>query len=58
MMIAARVLSWVALAGTIGPAILFFSGQITLDQTKLWMLGATVLWFATAPLWMDRPPRS
>ena len=56
MMIAARVLSWIALAGSIVPAILFFNGQITLDQTKLWMLVSTVLWFVTAPLWMDRPP--
>ena len=51
-----RVLSWLALAGTIVPSILFFNGQITLDQTKLWMLAGTVLWFATAPVWMDRPP--
>jgi hypothetical protein len=54
MTTAARLLSWLALAGTIGPAMLFFGGQITLDETKSWMLAATVLWFATAPLWMDR----
>jgi hypothetical protein len=54
MTAAARVLSWLALAGTIVPAMLFFGGQITLGQTQSWMLAATILWFATAPLWMDR----
>ena len=52
----ARLLSWAALAGTIVPSILFFNDQATLDQTKLWMLVSTVVWFATAPVWMDRPP--
>jgi hypothetical protein len=50
----ARVVSFLALAGTIMPAILFVADRITLDQTKLWMLVATVVWFASAPLWMDR----
>jgi hypothetical protein len=54
MMMTARILSWLALAGTIVPALLFFNDQATLDQTKSWMLASTVLWFATAPAWMDR----
>lgn len=52
MIAAVRVVSWVALAGTIAPAILFFAGSVTLDQTQAWMLVASVVWFATAPLWM------
>jgi hypothetical protein len=51
---AARILSWLALAGTIVPSVLFLTGRLTLDQTKLWMLVATVVWFASAPVWMDR----
>lgn len=54
MIAAARVVSWLALAGTIAPAILYAGGQVTLDQTKMWMLVATVVWFAAAPLWMGR----
>ena len=50
----ARLVSWLALAGTIVPPLLFVKDQITLDQSKLWMLVATVVWFASAPLWMDR----
>lgn len=54
MIVAARVVSWLALAGAIVPALMFVKDQMTLDQMKLWMLVATVVWFATAPLWMER----
>lgn len=54
MMAAFRLVSWLALAGTIVPPFLFLQDQITLDQSKLWMLVATVTWFAATPLWMDR----
>ena len=54
MITAARIVSLVALAGTIGPPMLFYGGQVTLDQTQLWMLAAAALWFTTAPIWMDR----
>jgi hypothetical protein len=51
----ARLVSLVALVGTIVPPLLFFAGRIDLDSTKWWMLAATVAWFAATPLWMDRP---
>ncbi len=54
MIALARLLSWLALAGSIVPALLFVNDRITLDRAKLWMLAATVVWFATAPLWMER----
>lgn len=54
MITIARVVSWLALAGSIVPAMLFVKDQITLDQTKLWMLIATAVWFAAAPIWMER----
>ena len=50
----ARLISWLALAGTILPPLLFFVDRLDLDQTKLWMLVATVAWFAATPVWMDR----
>ena len=52
----ARLISWLALAGTILPPLLFFVDRMDLDQTKLWMLVATVAWFAATPVWMDREP--
>jgi hypothetical protein len=50
----ARIGSWLALAATIVPPVLFFYDRMTLDQTKLWMLVATIVWFATAPI-CERP---
>ena len=49
-----RLVSWLALAGTILPPVLFFVDRMNLDQAKLWMLVATVAWFAATPVWMDR----
>jgi len=46
----AQICAWLALAGTLLPACLFLAGVITLDQTKLAMLVATILWFVSAPL--------
>jgi hypothetical protein len=46
----ARIASWLALAGTIVPALMFMADRLTLDAVKLWMLVSTVVWFATAPL--------
>jgi hypothetical protein len=55
MITVARLGSWLALAATIVPPVLFFYDRMTLDQTKAWMIIATVVWFATAPIWMERP---
>lgn len=54
MKVLAKLLSLLSLAGTIAPPALFVTDRMTLDETKLWMLCATVVWFASAPLWMDR----
>ena len=51
---AARVVSLVALAGTILPPVLYFTGHVELEAVKLWMLVATIAWFAATPVWMDR----
>ena len=54
MKTAARLISLVSLAGTILPPVLFFTGHMSLDATKVWMLVATITWFAATPFWMDR----
>lgn len=48
-----QLLSALALLGTIVPPCLFFADRLTLPALMPWMLGATVLWFASAPLWME-----
>ncbi len=50
----AQLVSLASLVGTILPPVLFFTGRVDLDATKLWMLVATVAWFAATPIWMDR----
>jgi hypothetical protein len=49
----ARILSFAALAGTLAPALLFFTDALNSTQTNAWMAAAMVLWFATAPFWME-----
>lgn len=48
-----QALSLLALAGTVLPPCLFFTGQLDLTAMQRWMLAAAVLWFAATPLWME-----
>ena len=54
----AQIISWLALAATIIPALMYLTGGIELDRVKLWMLVATVVWFVTVPIWMGRQKAS
>jgi hypothetical protein len=49
-----QIVSWIALAGTILPSILFLAGSMELAASKHWLLAATVTWFAATPQWMGR----
>ena len=51
---AAQLVSLAALLATIFPPVLFFAGGMGLDTMKLWMLVATVAWFAATPVWMKQ----
>lgn len=53
-----QIISWIALAGTILPSILFLAGRMDLATSKHWLLAATLLWFAVTPLWMGRTKES
>lgn len=53
----ACVVSLIALAGTIVPAVLFLFGSGSEDQlelVKLAMLVATIIWFIAAVIWLWR----
>lgn len=45
-------LSILALIGLISAMLSYFCQYWDLDQTKRVLLAVTVLWFATAPIWM------
>lgn len=49
----AQILSWLALAVTLVPSLVFLAGRIELPQVNIWMLAGTIAWFITAPLWME-----
>ena len=50
---AAQIISYLALVATLLPAVLFFADRIGLPLAKAWMLIAALVWFVTAPLWME-----
>ena len=56
MRLALQLVSWICLAGTILPSMMFLAGRIDLEQSKLTLLIATVGWFVFTPLWMGRQP--
>ena len=55
MRLGCQVLSWLSLAGTVLPSMLFFGDVLSLDQAKLATLIATIVWFVATPVWMGRP---
>lgn len=48
-----KVVSYLALAGTIIPSLLVFFGDLDLAVNKQIMAISMVLWFATAPFWIN-----
>lgn len=49
-----KATSLVGLIATIVPSILVFTGNINLDTNKILMLVGTLLWFISAPFWMNK----
>lgn len=49
-----QTVSWIACAATLLPSLLFLTGCLDLDRVKLWMMVATLVWFAVTSLWMGR----
>ncbi len=49
-----KVISIIGLILTLAPSILVFTGSITLDMNKWLMLSGTILWFVSAPFWMNK----
>ncbi len=49
-----KLLSFIGLGLNIVPAMLVFSAEMTPDTCKQLMLAGTILWFVTAPSWMNK----
>lgn len=52
------LLSALALALTVIPSMLVFAGSLSWSAHANLMLAGTLLWFGTAPLWMEANSRS
>lgn len=49
-----KLISYIGLGLTIIPSFLVMTGNITLDSNKMIMLIGTIIWFITAPTWMNK----
>ena len=49
-----KIVSLVGLIVTILPAFLVFVDIITLSNSKVLMMVGTILWFVSAPFWMNK----
>jgi hypothetical protein len=49
-----KFISYVGLALTLIPSFLVFAGNISLDSGKIFMLIGTIVWFVSAPSWMNK----
>ncbi len=49
----AQVVSYLALAATLLPPVLYFADRIDLPTAKACMLAAALVWFIATPLWME-----
>ncbi len=50
----AKLISLIALAASIVPSVLYFTGTIGHDAVKWTALAGTVVWFVATPMWMGR----
>lgn len=48
------LLSAIALALIVVPVLMYFGDSIDKSRMRTLMLAGTVLWFISAPLWMDK----
>ncbi len=54
MKIILKIISAIGLILTLVPSFMVFSGTITIDFHKWLMLLGTILWFSSAPFWMNK----
>jgi len=47
-----EIISYLSLVMVVAAPVLYYMGKIDLDQNKLWMLIATIVWFGTASFWI------
>lgn len=54
MRLLVKFISYISLGLTLIPSFLVFTGSISLDSGKMFMFVGTIIWFASAPSWMNK----
>lgn len=49
-----KFISYTGLGLTLIPSFLVFTGNISFDSSKILMFIGTIIWFASAPGWMNK----
>ena len=49
-----KIISYVALIGTIIPSLLVFFGNLDIEVNKTIMTISMIVWFGTAPFWINK----
>jgi hypothetical protein len=49
-----KFVSYIGLALTLIPSFLVFTGNISLDSSKMLAFAGTIIWFVSAPTWMNK----
>ena len=49
-----KLISYLALVGTIIPSLLVFFGDLDQQTNKYIMASAMLIWFGTAPFWINK----
>jgi hypothetical protein len=48
-----QIISYLGLILTVSPGFLVFMGKMSFENYKIWVLAGTILWFTTAPFWIN-----
>ena len=54
MKLLVKFISYIGLLLTLIPSLMVFTGNISLDSGKMLMLIGTIVWFVSAPGWMNK----
>ena len=54
MKLLVKFISYIGLVLTLIPSLLVLTGYISLDSCKMLMLIGTIVWFVSAPSWMNK----
>ncbi|MEJ2618138.1 MAG: hypothetical protein P8Z35_24485 [Ignavibacteriaceae bacterium] len=54
MKLLVKFISYICLGLTLIPSFLVFTGNISLDFNKTLMFIGTIIWFVSAPSWMNK----